>query len=236
MASEIVPIHIQLKKGAVSKRVIVAGDPSRIEAISKFLDNPKILNKYRYLVYTGQYKGKEITLASHGIGAPSIAIAIEELYALGGEMFIRLGTCGGVQKDQKYGSLIIPSSAFSSGGGTIGAYVKDSKEAFEPDHDISNKLIETAKKNGKNYFVGPVFSSDAFYKENEEVSKKRDKIVGVEMECATLFMLGKLKKFKTASLLMVVDNQLENVPFLSIDEMHRLAEEAAIIVLDTLVA
>ncbi len=235
MQSDITPIHIQLKKGDIDGRVLIAGDPSRIAELSKLLKNPKIINEYRYLVYSGEYKGKKITLASHGIGGPSIAIAVEELHALGGEVFIRLGTCGGTMPGQVYGDVIIPESAISGPGGTIGAYVSDSTQPFKPDVGLTSKLIETVKKQGKRYFFGQVFSSDAFYKENEEVNKRKDKIVGVEMECATLFMLGSVRDFKTAAALMVVDNSIEKLPFLSIKEMHKLANEVAVAVLDTLV-
>jgi 5'-methylthioadenosine phosphorylase len=235
MATSIKPVHIQLNEGELAERVLIAGDPERIKNISRLLTNPKLLNKYRYVVYTGEYKGKRVSLASHGIGAPSLAIAVEELHAFGGKTFIRLGTCGGALKEQKYGDLIIPDAAFSVGGGTIGSYVNDSKKAFRPDESLTSKLINEVKSQGKRHFVGSVFSSDAFFAENEDVKKLSGKIVGVEMECATLFMLAELRKFKAASLLMVVDNQLENVPFLAVEDMHRLATATATIVLDTLI-
>lgn len=235
MKNTITPVHIQLKKGDISERVLIAGDPSRIENLSKLLKDPKVLNTYRYLIYIGEYKGKKITLASHGIGAPSMVIAVEELHALGGQEFIRLGTCGGIKPDQKPGDLVIPTAAYSAGGGTIGAYVKNSKSNFKPDAKLTSTLLENVEKQKKIYRAGLVFSSDAFYREKAQIKKMDGKLVGVEMECAALFMLGALEKFKTASLLLVVDNPLCEVPFLSVEEMHRQANEAAATVLDTLV-
>ncbi len=235
MEKELTPVHIQLKKGDISDNVLIGGDPERIIEIAKLLENPKLLWTYRYTVYSGRYKNKSITLASHGIGAPSLAIAVEELHALGGKNFVRLGTCGGM-KETDYGDLVIPDSAFSSGGGTMGEYIgiNDSKNAFEPDEKLTTNLIENTKRSGAKYITGPVFSTDAFFVGHQEVMTSKMKMVAIEMECATLFMLGRLRKFRTASLLLVVDKIMEQAKFLSIDEMHRRAKNAASIVLDTL--
>ncbi len=236
MTSEITPIHIQLKKGEVADRVLIAGDPERIKEISKLLTKPKLLNTYRFLVYTGEYKGKRVTLASHGIGGPSVAIAIEELHALGGKSFIRLGSCGGLKKGQNYGDIIIPDAAYFNSGGTIGAYIENSKSPATPDLDLTKKLEEKTKEKGRKYFVGPIFSSDAFYKEYEQLEKMKSlKLIGLEMECATIFTIAHLRGFKSASLLIVVDNLIEDVPFLPVPKMHEMAKEVAVIALDTLV-
>lgn len=238
MDKKIKPVHIKLKRGDIAERVLIAGDPDRIDNISHLLTKPRLLNRYRYTVYTGEYKGKKVSLASHGIGAPSIAIAVEELHALGGRSFIRLGTCGGALKDQKYGDLIIPDSAIYSGGGTIGEYGFKSRFEFPPDKALTDAVINNVKKSGKRYTVGPVFSSAAFYEENRLMERIRKKIVGIEMECATLFMLGELRKFRTASLLVVVDierKDTKKMQFMPISEMHRISKEAALIALDSLI-
>lgn len=47
-------------------------------------------------------------MTSTGIGGPSAAIAMEELVRCGAEVFIRVGTCGGIQTDVKSGDLVTP--------------------------------------------------------------------------------------------------------------------------------
>ncbi len=232
------PIHIQLKKGDIAERVLIAGDPERIVNVSHLLTKPKLINRYRYTVYTGEYKGKRVSLSSHGIGAPSIAIAVEELHALGGRSFIRLGTCGGLLTSQKRGDLIIPDSALSFGGGAIKEYGFKPKSVFSPNKALTDSIIDNVRRSGKRYTTGTVFSSEALYEERRSIQKIKKKLVGVEMECATLFMLGKLREFKAASLLVVVDllsKPVEESTFLAVEEMHRLSKEAAVTALDALV-
>ncbi len=235
MQEKITPVHIQLKEGEIAERVLIAGDPQRINEISGLLDDARLQNSYRYTVYTGEYKGVKVTLASHGMGAPSIAIAVEELHALGGKKFIRLGTCGGLRKDEQRGDWVIPDAAVYSGGGTIGAYVGDSKKSFKPDAGLTSKLLETAKLSGNRCFTGPVLSKDAFYSGAEDALQDKT-FVGQEMEGATLFMLGELRGFEAASLLLVVDNPSQNLAFLPIAKMHEIAKDAAKTVLDALTA
>lgn len=236
MRAEIKPMHIQLKKGDISERVLIAGDPERIKEVASLLDEPKLLWSYRYLVYKGNYKGKEITLSSHGIGAPSIAIAVEELHALGGDLFIRLGTCGGLITGQKYGDIIIPDSAAFNGGGTIGEYIGDTHDlSARPDPILTEKLIKNVKTLGRTYFIGPIFSSEAFYSEMDQMEAfKKLNLIGVEMECATLFTLGRLRGFKSAAILIVVDNLKEKTFMLPAEKIHEYSRTTAIAALDAL--
>ena len=69
-----------------------SGDPWRVEVVKKYLDNPKKVAFMReFNTYTGTYKGVEITVTSTGIGAPSAAIAMEEMYESGMQVAVRNG-------------------------------------------------------------------------------------------------------------------------------------------------
>ncbi len=237
MEDMIKPVHIQLKKGDVSKCVLITGDPERVIEISTLLDSPKLINSYRYCIYSGKYKGKTVTIASHGMGAPSLAIAVEELHALGGETFIRFGTCGGLTTEQKRGDLVIPDSAYSLKGGTIGGYIGDSDKPEKPDRQLADLITKNVNERGINHLSGPVFSVDAFYREMALLPVlKGVNFAAIDMECAALFMLARIRRFKAAALLLVVDNPKYHAPFLSIETMHRLGKVVAIIALDTLAA
>ncbi|RLE57599.1 MAG: nucleoside phosphorylase, partial [Thermoprotei archaeon] len=75
-------------------------------------------------------------------------------------------------------------------------------------------------------FRGLVASSDAFHAE-EEYSRRWRKlnIIGVEMECATLFTLARLRGFRAAAVLMVIDN-LEDGTAMKLDEIRDFEEKA----------
>ena len=65
--------HIEAKEGEFAKTVIAAGDPLRAKFIAeKYLEDVKLVNKVRnMLMYTGTYKGREVSIISHGMGMPS---------------------------------------------------------------------------------------------------------------------------------------------------------------------
>ncbi|WP_267459552.1 phosphorylase family protein [Shewanella avicenniae] len=77
--------HIQLTPAQVSERVILCGDPARVNRIAVLLNDVKQLASQReFTSITGELQGKKITVCSTGIGAPSAIIALEELVQCGG--------------------------------------------------------------------------------------------------------------------------------------------------------
>ena len=52
----------------------------------------------RYVTYTGYLDGEKVSVTSTGIGGPSASIALEELTLCGADTFIRVGTCGGIDR------------------------------------------------------------------------------------------------------------------------------------------
>lgn len=233
------PIHIKAKKGDIAERVVIAGDPARVEQIASILENPVLVNKNRgLLVYTGKYRNTPISVAMHGVGHPSSMLVIEELIMLGAKAIIRLGTCGAMVKGLKIGDIIIPTGAAYYPGGAFYQYLKDNIcMACAPHYEILKTLIEEVSKSGINYVVGPIVSSDAFYAEDPEFVKKWTSrgIVAVEMECAGLFMLGAMRNIKTGALLLVSDSLVEQLGFASAEELKQYVDRATRIVIEALI-
>ena len=202
------PYHILAKPEDISDKVLVAGDPGRVKKLSRLLDKPRLVNEHRgYFVYTGYYNDSKISIACHGIGAPSAAIVFEELYMLGARIIIRLGTSGGLKREIEPGDIVIPVGAAHIGGGTIEMYVGDTIFPAVADPEIVLMLEKFFKENEFNVWRGIVASSDAFHSE-EEYSRKwvRQNVIAVEMECATLFTLSWLKGFRSGAALLIIDN------------------------------
>ena len=104
--------HIQTAEGEVGRYVILPGDPGRCEKIAQYLDHPvKIAENREFVTYTGELCGEKVSVTSTGIGGPSAAIAMEELYRCGAETFVRIGTCGGIQPEVKSGDVVIATGA-----------------------------------------------------------------------------------------------------------------------------
>lgn len=201
------PLHILAKPGDVASRVIAAGDPARVRQLAERLENARLVNENRgFLVYTGKYEGVPVTVATHGIGAPSAAIVFEELIMLGAKLIIRFGTCGGLLETMKIGEAVIATGASYAPGGTLTTYNQGDCMAAVPDYEVLKALVEHALREGVKFYVGPVISSDNFYTGVDWLMKWRARgMIGVEMEAATLFTIGRLKGVKTGAILLISD-------------------------------
>lgn len=205
------PVHLICKKRDIAEYVITAGDPARIEQLLKLLKKPRLVNTNRgFITYTGYYDGKKVTLCTHGVGGPSSAIVFEELAMLGAKVIVRLGTTGAMIKGLNIGDFVVPTAA-AYNEGSLKMYVPESSLPPVADVELTSKIIKACREEGVEPVVGLVFSSDAFYAEDPMFVSKwtRLGVISVEMECATLFTLGLLRKFKAASLLVVADSLVD---------------------------
>jgi len=230
------PQHILARRGDIAERVIISGDPARVVQLSGLLKRRKLVNEHRgFLTYTGEYEGKEYSLACHGVGGPSAAIVVEELAMLGARAIVRLGTCGGLLKPMKAGDLVVATGAGYLGG-TLDYYFRGRKPTPKPDRGLTGLIMESAKEEGMGYYAGRVFSSDAFYAEDPGFVGRmaRRGYVAVEMECATLFGLGMLRGVKTASALLVSDNVARAEPMSGAGALGSSVAKAAKVVLKSL--
>ena len=77
-----------------------------------------------------------------------------------------------------------------------------------PNIDLTNRIVRNCEAEGVKYMTGPVLSTDSLYGEDAAFAERWSGrgVIGVEMECATLFALGLLRGFKAASLLIVSDS------------------------------
>lgn len=211
--------HIGLKQGDVGKYVILPGDPKRCVKIAELFDDAHLVADHReFTTYTGCLDGEKVSVTSTGIGGPSAAIAMEELVRCGAEVFIRVGTCGGIQTDVKSGDLVIATGAVRMEG-TSWEYAPIEFPAVA-DYHIVQKLETAAKANGYPYHIGVVQCKDSFYGQHEPekmpvgyklVQKweawKRLGCLASEMESAALFVVASYLHVKIGSIFLVVANQ-----------------------------
>lgn len=232
------PVHILAKPGEIAEKAIVAGDPGRVDYIAGMLEEARLISSNRgFNTYTGRYKGERITIACHGIGGPSSAIVFEELRMLGAKVIIRLGTAGGLLKELSEGDIVIPNVAcYYVGSSTISAYMPRLAPPTAPSYDVLESLVQEMRRKSSRFWIGPVVSSDAFYAEDEEFITQWTKtgVIAVEMECATIFALGYLRKIKTGAILVVTDNLASKVRVRDKEKINQWVKEAAVAALETL--
>ncbi len=211
--------HIGFGDEHGAKYVILPGDPGRVEKIAAYLDNPRFYAKNReYTSWIGTLENEPVLVMSTGMGGPSTAIAVEELYQSGVRNFLRIGTCGGMAERVKGGDLVIATGAVRMEG-TSKEYVPIEFPAVA-NLEVTNALVESAKGFDMTYHTGIVQCKDSFYGQHspermpagdELLSKwqawiKADCLAS-EMESAALFIVTQILKARAGCVLNVLWNQ-----------------------------
>lgn len=200
--------HLEAKLGEIASRVVAAGDPDRIAKAASLLENPKVVSRKRgYLVVTGEYSGVPVTLATHGIGAPSAAIIFEELAMLGAKLIIRAGTCGALNPHAESGTIALIEAAAYVNSGTMKMYFGEVSMPAYATPEVVLALERELRSMGLKYMRGISLSHDAFHR--VEVRAKEWAELGVdflEMEAAALFTISRLRGILAGAVALVVDN------------------------------
>lgn len=215
-------LYMGAEKGQISKYVLFSGDPWRVEILKNYLENPKNISFLReFNTYTGTYKGEQITITSTGIGAPSAAIAMEEMYDCGMEVAVRMGTVMSMHDDM-LGHFITPIASMRRESTSL-TYVEQSYPAVA-DLELVNILNQTIKDFGKRNLNGISCSMDGFYTQmhDSRFSKecnidmqptfnelKKLNVSGIDMESSCMLTVGRLMSVKTAVITIVT--VLENL-------------------------
>lgn len=211
--------HIGIDDTHGAKYVILPGDPGRVEKIAGFLDNPRFYHQNReYTTWLGELAGETVMVMSTGMGGPSTAICVEELYQTGVRNFLRIGTCGGMATDVIGGDVVIATGAIRMEG-TTREYVPIEFPAVA-DLDMTNALVQAAKNLEATWHAGIVQCKDSFYGQHSpermpagsELMSKWDAWIKAgclasEMESATLYIVAQVLGARAACVLNVVWNQ-----------------------------
>lgn len=202
-------IHISAQPGEIEKVVLLAGDPLRAQYIAvHFLQDVRLVNQTRNAFYfSGQYKGRPITVGASGMGCPSIGIYSYELFTeYKVDTIIRIGTCGAYTTELALYDLVNVNYACSESSfarntwGMTGNSIRHQGKAYR----TINQTAERMKVSLNNCNV---HSSDVFYRKENGIPKlaARKKCRAVEMEAFALFANAKYLGKTAATLLTVSD-------------------------------
>ena len=224
--------HIGFDGSHGAKHAIITGDPGRVEEIARHLDEPRFHCQNReYTTWLGKLAGENVLVMSHGIGGPSMAIAVEELCQTGVRSFIRVGSCGGMAEQVMGGDVVIATGAIRQEG-TSKEYLPVEFPALA-DLDITNALVQASKKLGLAYHAGVVQCKDSFYGQHSpermpianELKHKWQAWIAAgclasEMESAALYIVASCLGAKAGCVLHTIWNQERAAKGLSNPECH----------------
>ncbi len=146
-------LHLHLKPEQLTDRIILVGDPARVNMVADFFDSCTFeVQSREFHTIGGIYKGKTIMCLSHGIGPDNIDIVINELDALANVDFktrevkdwkrrltmVRIGTSGALQPELTLGTPVIAEKSIGFDG-VLNYYAGRDKVA---DLDFEKALCE----------------------------------------------------------------------------------------------
>lgn len=230
-------MHIHCEPEKLGRYAVIAGDPGRVPLVSQFFDSAREVTwEHAYHVHVGTFGGVRVVAASHGIGAPSTAILVEELASLGVDTIIRTGTAGPVQTGCCRSGLVIASGAVRDERTSV-SYLPMEFPAL-PSLLVVNALVQSARGLGAEYHVGVVQSKDSFYGEIEPYRQPTAPVLAQrwkawqmggtlasEMECATLFIVGATLGLRTGGIVDLMGDpaQMETMILVALNALKIVA-------------
>jgi purine-nucleoside phosphorylase len=201
--------HLAAPSGAIAPTVLLPGDPLRAKMIAEtFLESAVCYNTVRNMLgFTGTYKGMPISVQGTGMGMPSISIYLTELLRFYGvHTAIRIGSCGALMEEVKLRDVVIAISAHTSSAMNR-RYFGGIDYAPSANFELLAAANRVAAERGYPSHTGPIFTSDAFYDDDDATFTLLAKhgTLAVEMETAALYTIAAREKARALSIVTVSD-------------------------------
>ncbi|ELP89030.1 purine nucleoside phosphorylase deoD-type, putative [Entamoeba invadens IP1] len=219
--------HNEAKLGDYADTVLVAGDPLRCKLLSeKYLTEVKQVNGVRgALGFTGLYKGKRVSIQSHGMGMASIGIYTYELFNFYNvKTIIRIGSAGAIDPELDIGDIVIASGACHNSN-FMSQYKLPGSYSPIADFELTRRAVDEAEKQGAKYKVGNIFSSDCFYDDALSLKEwSKMGVLAVEMEAAALYAIAARAGKKALCICSISDCPFRNVAMSAEDRQTKFTK------------
>jgi len=188
-----VSTHIDAAAGEIAPLVLMPGDPRRATWIAEtFLDDAKCYSEVRGMFgYTGTWQGRPVSVQGSGMGQPSLAIYVNELFReYDVQSVIRVGSCGALSDRLALRDLVIASGACTDSSMNRIAF-EGLDYAPVADFGLLRDAATAAERHGGAH-VGLIYSSDSFYPARPELTARMVEhgVLAVEMEASALYTLA----------------------------------------------
>jgi AMP nucleosidase len=147
-----------------------------------------------------------ITIINFGMGSAMAATVMDLLSAVKSKAALFLGKCGGLKDNTQVGDLILPIAAIR-GEGTSDDYMPPEVPAL-PSFRLQRAVSSMIKKHQSDYWTGTIYTTNRRVWEHDKEFKKylkKIRALGIDMETATLFIVGFINKIPHGALLLVSD-------------------------------
>ncbi len=231
--------HIDAQRGDFAATVLMPGDPLRAQYIADtYLTDARRVNEVRNMWgFTGEYRGRPLSVMAHGMGIPSASIYCQELITeFAVKRIIRVGSCGTVHPSVKLRDLVIAMGA-STDSGVNRMRFRGHDLAALASFKLLRNAVRIAEERKLRFHVGNVFSGDLFYTPEPEMFDvmRKYNILGMEMEAAGIYTLAAELGAEALAICTVSDDIRAGTELTfaerqsSFDDMIRLALDTALI-------
>lgn len=152
---------------------------------------------------------EDITIVNFGMGSAMAATVMDLLSAIRPRAVLFLGKCGGLKKKTLVGDLILPIAAIR-GEGTSNEYLNPSIPAL-PAFALQRATSSMIVKHNLDYWTGTIYTTNRRVWEHDTQFKetlRTTRAMGIDMETATIFVVGFANAIPTGALLLVSDNPM----------------------------
>ncbi|TFF89008.1 MAG: hypothetical protein EU549_01985 [Promethearchaeota archaeon] len=209
--SKLTSMILRCRPSFVSEIVIIPVVEMLITRFRKHLSNLKEKGK----AFKGEYMDSQsqISIVPITMGAPAAAVYMEALNQTKAKYIFKVDFCGGLAQDIKLGDIIIADSSIC-GDGTTPHYnlknisgVNKEYDTVLADQDVLRSLKDYLNDSEIEFKVGPIYTTDAIFKETEKLLEKARNYgaIAIDMETSVLYSLGKVFNKKVISINIVSD-------------------------------
>jgi AMP nucleosidase len=150
-----------------------------------------------------------ITILNFGMGSANAATAMDLLGAIHPKAVLFLGKCGGLKEKNQIGDLILPIAAIR-GEGTSNDYFPPEVPAL-PAFNLQKAVSTTIRNYERDYWTGTVYTTNRRVWEHDNDFKgylRKVRAMAIDMETATVFMVGFHNHIPSGALLLVSDQPM----------------------------
>ncbi|MFO0960786.1 MAG: AMP nucleosidase [Isosphaeraceae bacterium] len=151
---------------------------------------------------------EDLTILNFGMGSAMAATVMDLLSAVSPQAVLFLGKCGGLKKT-RLGDFVLPIAAIR-GEGTSNDYMPPEIPAL-PSFRLQKAVSAAIVAHGCDYWTGTVYTTNRRVWEHDEQFKeylRKIRAAAIDMETATIFLVGFANHIPKGALLLVSDNPM----------------------------